>query len=109
MTLLETSIIDYSYLTQLVGHLSGLAHLRATQLCSAELAELELTPKQFVALEFISKNQTITQKPKTQRKTPQPHLEAPTSPPRRHQDPLHQSLWPTPQSQPSCHSYRFYQ
>ena len=62
MTLIETSIIDYSYLTQLVGHLSGLAHLRATQLCSAELAELELTPKQFVALEFISKNQTITQK-----------------------------------------------
>ena len=54
--------VNYSYLTDLVGHLAGLTHLRATQLCTAELAELGLTPKQFVALEFIANNPTISQK-----------------------------------------------
>lgn len=62
MELLATSTINYSYLTKFVGHLSGLAHLRATQLCTEELAHLDLTPKQFVALEFIANNPTITQK-----------------------------------------------
>ena len=56
------SSINYSYLTGLVGHLTGLAHLRATQLCTEELAELGLTPKQFVALEFIANNPSESQK-----------------------------------------------
>lgn len=54
--------IDYSYLPDLVGHLLGLAHLRVTQLCTEVMEPLELTPKQFVALEFISKNPCISQK-----------------------------------------------
>ena len=57
-----TPTIDYSYLTRMVGHLAGLAHLRATQLCTEALSELELTPKQFVALEFIANNPHISQK-----------------------------------------------
>ncbi len=54
--------IDYSYLSELVGHLVGLAHLRATQLHTEMLSDLALTPKQFVALEFISNNPHISQK-----------------------------------------------
>lgn len=53
---------NYSYLSQLIGHMSGLAHLRATQLFTDELSKLDLTPKQVIALEFISNNPTITQK-----------------------------------------------
>jgi DNA-binding MarR family transcriptional regulator len=54
--------VDYSYLPDLVGHLLGLAHLRITQLCSEVMEPLELTPKQFVALEFIANNPCISQK-----------------------------------------------
>jgi DNA-binding MarR family transcriptional regulator len=46
----------------LVGHLVGLAHLRAKELCLKLLDPLALTPKQFVALEFISRNPGISQK-----------------------------------------------
>ena len=58
----QVSTINYSYLPQLVGHLVGLAHLQATQLHTEALAELDLSPKQFVALEFISNNPYISQK-----------------------------------------------
>jgi DNA-binding MarR family transcriptional regulator len=54
--------IDYSYLPELVGHLLGLAHLAITQLCTELMEPLQLTPKQFVAMEFISKNPCISQK-----------------------------------------------
>ncbi len=54
--------IDYSYFPQLSGHLLGLAHLRATQICIKVLEPLKLTPKQYVAIEFISKNPHISQK-----------------------------------------------
>lgn len=54
--------VDYSYLPKLVGHLLGLAHLEITQLCTEVMEPLQLTPKQFVALEFISKNPCISQK-----------------------------------------------
>lgn len=54
--------IDYSYLPELVGHLLGLAHVEITQLCTEVMKPLQLTPKQFVAMEFISKNPCISQK-----------------------------------------------
>jgi DNA-binding MarR family transcriptional regulator len=54
--------INYSYLPDLVGHLLGLAHLRVTQLCTEVMEPLQLTPKQFVALEFISNNPCTSQK-----------------------------------------------
>jgi DNA-binding MarR family transcriptional regulator len=54
--------INYSYLPDLVGHLLGLAHLRVTQLCTEAMGSLQLTPKQFVALEFISNNPCTSQK-----------------------------------------------
>lgn len=54
--------IDYSYLPELIGHLLGLAHLEITQLCTEVMEPLQLTPKQFVAMEFISKNPCISQK-----------------------------------------------
>jgi len=54
--------IDYSYLPELLGHLLGLAHLAITQLCTEVMEPLQLTPKQFVAMEFISKNSCISQK-----------------------------------------------
>ena len=54
--------IDYSYLPDLVGHLLGLAHVAITQLCTEVMEPLQLTPKQFVAMEFISKNPCISQK-----------------------------------------------
>jgi len=54
--------IDYSYLPELVGHLLGLAHLEITQLCTEVMEPLQLTPKQFVAMEFISKNPCISQR-----------------------------------------------
>ena len=54
--------IDYSYLSELLGHLLGLAHLEITQLCTEVMEPLQLTPKQFVAMEFISKNPCISQK-----------------------------------------------
>ena len=62
MAIAEKTAVNYSYLTDLIGHLAGLTHLRATQLCTAELANIGLTPKQFVALEFIANNPNISQK-----------------------------------------------
>jgi len=58
----DKPIIDYSYLPDLVGHLLGLAHVAITQLCTEVMEPLKLTPKQFVAMEFISKNPCISQK-----------------------------------------------
>jgi len=58
----DTPYIDYSYLSELVGHLLGLAHVRVTQLCTEVMQPLDLTPKQFVTLEFVSKNPEIPQK-----------------------------------------------
>lgn len=57
-----TSFVNYSYLSELTGHLLGLAHERVTQLCTEVMQPLELTPKQFVTLEFVSKNPKIPQK-----------------------------------------------
>jgi len=54
--------IDYSYLPELVGHLLGLAHLEITHLCTEVMEPLQLTPKQFIAMEFISNNPCISQK-----------------------------------------------
>lgn len=54
--------IEYSYLPELVGHLLGLAHVAITQLCTEVMEPLQLTPKQFVAMEFISKNPCNSQK-----------------------------------------------
>jgi DNA-binding MarR family transcriptional regulator len=59
---IEEAQINYSYLPELIGHLVGLIHLQATQLCMEAMAPLELTPKQFVTLEFISHNPKISQK-----------------------------------------------
>jgi DNA-binding MarR family transcriptional regulator len=58
----DAQIIDYSYLPELAGHLLGLAHVRATQLCTEVMQPLDLTPKQVVTLEFVSKNPEIPQK-----------------------------------------------
>ena len=60
--LTNASAVDYSYLNSLIGHLSGLAHLRATQLCTEALADVGLTPKQFVTLEFVANNHSFSQK-----------------------------------------------
>lgn len=53
--------IEYSYLPQLVGHMAGLAHLQAVRTWD-ELNTIGLTPKQFVALEFISNNLEVSQR-----------------------------------------------
>jgi DNA-binding MarR family transcriptional regulator len=58
----EIEDIDYSYLPELVGHLLGLAHVQVTRLCTEVMQPLNLTPKQFVTLEFVSKNPNIPQK-----------------------------------------------
>jgi DNA-binding MarR family transcriptional regulator len=58
----DTQHIDYSYLPELAGHLLGLAHVRVTQLCTEIMQPLDLTPKQFVTLEFVSNNPEIPQK-----------------------------------------------
>ena len=52
---------NYSYLPELVGHLVGLAHLRAKELWLEQQSSLKLTPKQVVALEFISHNPGVSQ------------------------------------------------
>ena len=56
------SNINFSYWPDIVGHLSGLLHIRATQIVVEVMAPLALTPKQFVALEFISNNPDLSQK-----------------------------------------------
>ncbi len=55
-------MVNYSYLSNLIGHLAGLTHLRATQLCADEMDEIGLTPKQCVALEFIAANADVSQR-----------------------------------------------
>ena len=58
----QNQTINYSFLPELIGHLVGLAHMRATELHSELLALLDLTPKQSVTMEFISKNLHVSQK-----------------------------------------------
>ena len=53
---------NYGYLPELVGHLVGLAHIKASTLCSEVLSDLELTPKQAVTLHFIAENSDTMQK-----------------------------------------------
>ncbi len=60
--ILTATHVSYSYLSDLVGHLSSLSHLRATQLCSEALDEIGLTPKQCVAIEFIAANGDVSQR-----------------------------------------------
>ncbi len=57
-----SNVFRYGYLPELVGHLLGLAHIQATNLCSHNLAELRITPKQAVSLYFVSKNSETMQK-----------------------------------------------
>ena len=57
----EKKDVDYSCLPDLVGHLLGLAHLHVTQLCTQIMTPIKLTPKQWVALEFISNNANVSQ------------------------------------------------
>ena len=59
---LVAASVDFSYWPHIVGHLSGLLHLRATQIAVEVMQPLGLVPKQFVALDFISKNPTLSQK-----------------------------------------------
>jgi len=53
---------NYGYLPDLIGHLVGLAHIKASTLCSEALSNLELTPKQAVTLHFIAENSDTMQK-----------------------------------------------
>ncbi len=53
---------DYSYLRDVVGHLTSLVFVQATDIAVAHLAELELTTKEFVTLEFIANNPHASQK-----------------------------------------------
>ena len=53
---------DYGYLRDLIGHLVGLTHNQATQICSGELEPTQLTTKQAVTLYFISQNPNTAQK-----------------------------------------------
>lgn len=53
---------EYGYLRDLIGHLVGLTHNQATQICSAELEPTRLTTKQAVTLYFISQNPDTAQK-----------------------------------------------
>lgn len=58
----QKSDINYSYLPELSGHLLGLAHLYSTRICNSCMAEVGLTTKQFVALEFIASNPHMSQR-----------------------------------------------
>lgn len=62
ITISDTAEVNYSYLPELLGYLLGIAHLRATELCTAMMEPLMLTPKQFVTLEFIANNPDVMQK-----------------------------------------------
>jgi len=57
-----SSIPEYGYLRDLIGHLVALTHVQSTQVCSSELEPLQLTPKQAITLYFISKNKNTAQK-----------------------------------------------
>ncbi|MFT5194665.1 MAG: DNA-binding MarR family transcriptional regulator [Cellvibrionaceae bacterium] len=54
--------INFSYLPDIVGHLSGLLHVRATQIALETMAPLGLTTKEFIALELMSNNPDLSQK-----------------------------------------------
>ncbi len=54
--------LDYSYLPGIVGHLSSLVFIRATDIAVEHLAELGLTTKEFVVLEIIAQNPTASQR-----------------------------------------------
>ncbi|MFK7802460.1 MAG: MarR family winged helix-turn-helix transcriptional regulator [Anaerolineae bacterium] len=55
-------MINFSYLPNIVGHLSGLLHVKATQIAIDTMEPLELTPKEFISLEFMSNNPNLSQK-----------------------------------------------
>ncbi len=54
--------LDYSYLPNIVGHLSSLVFIRATDIAIEHLAEIGLTTKEFVTLEIIAKNPAVSQR-----------------------------------------------
>lgn len=56
-----TNPINFSYLPYIVGHLSGLLHIHATQIALEIMAPLGLSTKEFAALEFMSKNPNLSQ------------------------------------------------
>ena len=53
--------LNYSYLPEIIGHLSSLVFVRATDIAMAHLSELGLTTKEFVTLEFIGNNSEASQ------------------------------------------------
>ncbi|MEM7801861.1 MAG: MarR family transcriptional regulator [Chloroflexota bacterium] len=53
---------NYSYLSEITGHLIALSFVTATDIAMRHLADLELTTKEFVTLEFIANNPTASQK-----------------------------------------------
>lgn len=54
--------INFTYLPDIVGHLSGLLHVKATQIAIEEMTHLGLTPKEFIGLEFMANNPDLSQK-----------------------------------------------
>lgn len=54
--------LNYSYLRDIVGHLTALVFVRATDIANQQLSELNLTTKEFVTLEFIANNPHASQK-----------------------------------------------
>lgn len=57
-----TQQFNYSYLSDIVGHLSALVFVRATEIALEHLAELNLNTKEYVTLEFIANNPNALQK-----------------------------------------------
>lgn len=53
---------DYSYLRDIVGHLSVLVFVKATEIGVNHLAEIGLTPKHGTILEFVANNPDASQK-----------------------------------------------
>ncbi len=58
----KTSDYDYSYFRDVIGHLAVLVFVKATDLGLAHLAELDLTPKEAITLEFVANNPQASQK-----------------------------------------------
>ncbi len=58
----DTETLNFSYLRQLVGNLSGLVHIRSREIFKNRLGERQLTPKQAVVLEFIANNPGVSQR-----------------------------------------------
>ena len=59
---LDKNNYNYSYLPDIVGHLSALVFVRATEIAMAHLAKLDLSTKEYVTLEFIANNPEVSQK-----------------------------------------------